>query len=699
MKRPFCVLCVGILGAQIAAIVLPQMVFWPSAAFFALLCLGTLALCPRGRGFALTLLLGAGLGLALLGRTRSELDGLNRRFEGRTLRLEACVQQVQPGYSPRTVQAELRVEKANGEEVSFCCWCAELPACAVGDRIAARFRLEAPSPGDRLSRYADGQAFEADYEEGFVLTGQDESLRARGWQLQQALSGAIRRFLDEDTGGVLAAMTVGDRGWISDELNAAYRAAGLSHVLVVSGMHAAILCGGLFRARTGREKQRKLWHSRVRAAISAGMALLLAAVTGFTPSVIRAGVSLWISALGVWLFAPADAVTSLAAAGLFITLPNSYAVCDVGAELSFAAVLGTLAGAEVSRRGLALWQRRKRRRRLPPRLSRWAGRGLSALWDAACISACASAATFPVLVLRGMSASLYSLVSGVAVLWMVKPILLCGLGAALTRLLPVLKPVQMAFSFGGGLLVFCLNGWARMAEGWPGAQLYFETGYAALLCLILMGLCLLAARWKVRLRVAVPAVLLVAGAGVAFGNALSRDVIRVSLAGGGLIPSVVVSQNGGAVVLYRGGAAGEQAVESQLARVGAEKIDLLIDLRLSPESPCGLEAEEMVSAAGMADYETLRLWSGEIGAEVFRTPSGCAVRLTVGGRSLAAVSGAFQLARPVEVDYLLASPSAPDAFRWEAALTLRTDYSWMAGQEIPAHSSLALRPKGGERLR
>lgn len=699
MKRPFCVLCVGILGAQIAAIFMPQMVFWPSAAFLVLLCLGTLAFWPRARGLALAILLGAGLGLALLARTRSGLEELNRRFEGRTLRLEACVEQIQAGFSPRTVQAVLRVEEGNGEAVSFRCWCAELPACAVGDRIAARFRLEAPSSGDRLDRYADGQAFEAEYEGGFVLTGQDESLRARAWQLQQALSGAIRRFLDEDTGGVLAAMTVGDRGWISSELNAAYRAAGLSHVLVVSGMHAAILCGGLFRARPGRGKQRKLWRSRARSVISAGMALLLAAVTGFTPSVIRAGVSIWISALGVWLFAPADALTSLAAAGLFITLPNSYAVCDVGAELSFAAVLGTLAGVEVSRRGLALWQRRTRRRRLPPRLGRWTRKGLSALWDTVCISACASAATFPVLVLRGMSASLYSLVSSVAVLWMVEPILLFGLGAALTGLLPFLKPVQMAFSFGGGLLVFCLNGWARMAEGWPGAQLYFETSYAALLCLILLGLCLLASRWKVRLRVAVPAVLLIAGVGIALGNALNRDLIRVSLVGGGNTPSVVVSQNGRAVVLYRGGAAGEQAVENQLARAGAEKIALLIDLRLSPASACGLDAEETVSAARLADYETARLRSGEVGAELLRTPSGCAVRLTVGERSLAAVSGEFQLARPVEVDYLLASPSAPEAFRWETVLSLRTDYSWMDGEETPAYSSLSLRPEGGETLR
>lgn len=44
---------------------------------------------------------------------------------------------------------------------------------------------------------------------------------------------------------------------------------------------------------------------------------------------------------------------------------------------------------------------------------------------------CASAATFPVLVLRGMSATVWAVVSGMAVLWMVGPMLGLSLGAAL----------------------------------------------------------------------------------------------------------------------------------------------------------------------------------------------------------------------------------------------------------------------------
>ena len=41
---------------------------------------------------------------------------------------------------------------------------------------------------------------------------------------------------------VLAAMTTGDRSYLSSAMRSAYRGAGLAHVLVVSGMHVSILC-------------------------------------------------------------------------------------------------------------------------------------------------------------------------------------------------------------------------------------------------------------------------------------------------------------------------------------------------------------------------------------------------------------------------------------------------------------------------
>ena len=88
----------------------------------------------------------------------------------------------------------------------------------------------------------------------------------------------------------------------------------------------------------------------------------------------------------------------------------------------------------------------------------------------------------------------------------------------------------------------------RSVSGWPGAQIWFDTAYAAVVCLLLAGLCWLAFHNRVRLRVALPALLLPAGLAVFTGNALSRDVVRVELVGSRTDPEVVISRNGSAVI-------------------------------------------------------------------------------------------------------------------------------------------------------
>mgnify|MGYP000084452699 CR=1 FL=1 len=67
-----------------------------------------------------------------------------------------------------------------------------------------------------------------------------------------------------------------------------------------------------------------------------------------------------------------------------------------------------------------------------------------------------------------MSTSLYALVSGAAVLWLVEPILLTGLGAALLGLVPALAPAQRVCSCCAEFLAEVLDRWALWVSGWPG---------------------------------------------------------------------------------------------------------------------------------------------------------------------------------------------------------------------------------------
>ena len=664
----------------------------PFAAFFVAVCL-LLCIPDRTRKASLCLLLGAAAGLAAVRHTDARLAGVQAQYAGQTVVLTAEVELVSPSYYPGIVDAVLRVERVNGKAADLRVECDALPVCEAGERVEGRFALEAPEPADRTTLFADGAALLAKEPQAFARLGQGSSFRARTSRLQKRLSASLRKGLSEDVGGVLAAMTVGDRNHLSSALRSAYRGAGLSHVLVVSGMHVSILCGDVF----GRRRRERSYRSRrVKALFTAFLALLLAGVTGFTPSVCRAAVAVWVSALGVWVYGASDALTSLAAAGILMTARNSYAVCDIGFELSFAAVLGTLAGAELSRHLHALFAAHATRKKKPSVLQRILRHVRSSLTETVCIGVCASAATFPVLVLRGLSVSLWAVASGVAVLWLVQPMLLLSLGTAFAGLVPAAGPLYTMIGKAAEFLTGLLNRWAVWVSAKPGAGMYFDTNYAALVCLLLMALCGLAHVWKVRLRVAVPGLLLTAALAIGAGNALCRDVVHVDLVGSANSPAVVVSQNHTAVVLFRGGASTQRAVENQLARRGVTTVELLADLRLDPENACTLPARTMCRVAVQPVGSAVTRQTQTAAVETLRTRFGCLVRLTIGEQQFVTVSGTVTLAEPVRAQWLLASPAKPEAVQWEQLLSRSDHYQWMQGGEA-VYASLSLRPSGGWR--
>ena len=664
----------------------------PFAAFFVAVCL-LLCIPDRTRKASLCLLLGAAAGLAAVRHTDARLAGVQAQYAGQTVVLTAEVELVSPSYYPGIVDAVLRVERVNGKAADLRVECDALPQCEAGERVEGRFVLEVPEPAERTALFADGAALLAKEPQAFARLGQGSSFRARTSRLQKRLSASLRKGLSEDVGGVLAAMTVGDRNHLSSALRSAYRGAGLSHVLVVSGMHVSILCGDVF----GRRRRERSYRSRrVKALFTAFLALLLAGVTGFTPSVCRAAVAVWVSALGVWVYGASDALTSLAAAGILMTARNSYAVCDIGFELSFAAVLGTLAGAELSRHLHALFAAHATRKKKPSVLQRILRHVRSSLTETVCIGVCASAATFPVLVLRGLSVSLWAVASGVAVLWLVQPMLLLSLGTAFAGLVPAAGPLYTMIGKAAEFLTALLNRWAVWVSAKPGAGLYFDTNYAAIVCLLLMALCGLAHVWKVRLRVAVPGILMTAVLAIGVGNALCRDVVHVDLVGSANSPAVVVSQNHTAVVLFRGGASTQRAVENQLSRRGVTTVELLADLRLDPENACTLPARTMCRVAVQSVGSAVTRQTQTAAVETLRTRFGCLVRLTIGEQQFVTVSGTVTLAEPVRVQWLLASPAKPEAVQWEQLLSRSDHYQWMQGGEA-VYASLSLRPSGGWR--
>ena len=205
--------------------------------------------------------------------------------------------------------------------------------------VVAKVRLYAVE--DEQSYYASQgafvRAFPADYaEDDLVVIGSTETVAHR-WmhRVRMSLLAPCRETLGNTESAVLAAVCFGERSFLDTATEEAFRGSGLSHLLVVSGLHVsmvALALRGLFR-RLGR---------RWACLLTLVGVWLYAWLVGFSPSVLRAATMCSVWLVGQFLFCRSDGLSSLGLAAVVVLAMNPCAVWNVGCQLSFAATMGVL---------------------------------------------------------------------------------------------------------------------------------------------------------------------------------------------------------------------------------------------------------------------------------------------------------------------------------------------------------------------
>ncbi|MDP6822157.1 MAG: ComEC/Rec2 family competence protein [Dehalococcoidia bacterium] len=149
-------------------------------------------------------------------------------------------------------------------------------------------------------------------------------------------SASILKTVPGAASGLATAVTTGDRAGLTSELRGDFRAAGLSHLLAISGLHVAIV-GGLALAFAA-----KLFGRRRQLYLLAPFAAILgyALIAGMSPSVTRAAVMATVFLVAVALGRQRSVAPAIAFAGAVMALFDPRAVGTLSFQLSFAAVLG-----------------------------------------------------------------------------------------------------------------------------------------------------------------------------------------------------------------------------------------------------------------------------------------------------------------------------------------------------------------------
>jgi competence protein ComEC len=223
-----------------------------------------------------------------------------------------------------------------------------------GDRV--RFKLRAVIPRDSGNpggfNYARYLARRGIYVAGFLEGDHEIELVAREAGAVRGyieeLRRAIRRHIQENfsvsSGALLKALIIGDMGEISKETRNAFTAAGVNHVLSISGLHVAMLGLVIFALiRLGCAWSAYLllrWNLLKVAAFFSFIAVLFyTALAGAMVPTVRSAIMIGVYQLAVLLDREEEVFTSLALAALIIALVWPGVVADISFQLSFLAVL------------------------------------------------------------------------------------------------------------------------------------------------------------------------------------------------------------------------------------------------------------------------------------------------------------------------------------------------------------------------
>lgn len=289
----------------------------------------------------------------------------------------------------RAVMAEGRVERVDqlpqGLRITLSGVVLEAGGVALPREIRIRLRPKdplVPLPGERLRvrsllrepappAYPGAWDFQRDAffsglgGSGFAIGPAERIEEASAPPVFAGLRSAIERrvlaALPDASGAIAAALLTGGQSAIPPAAIAAMRDSGLAHLLSVSGLHIAIVMGlGFGVARYGVA----LWpwlalrfDSRM---IAAPAALLLGfaylALTGFQVPMQRSFASAALVTLGIMLGRRALSLRGLALAAAAVMLFQPAALLGPSFQMSFAAVLALIAGAEAAAPALARWR-------------------------------------------------------------------------------------------------------------------------------------------------------------------------------------------------------------------------------------------------------------------------------------------------------------------------------------------------------
>lgn len=459
--------------------------------------MGLVFLCPalwwgmgrkrsRVRLACMLALAGASVGLLWTAAFHELVFEPARELDGRTVRLEAVVeeypQQTDYGYSvvvrcetdgiqnPLTLlyMDEQGAKLRPGDQISV------ITHCTLANRSLS---------GKEITYYTAKGIFLQGETYGTLKVYRPEVPPPAFWPalLANWLKEGIARCFPADVAPLMQALVTGNREGLSDQFTTSLQRTGLSHMVVVSGMHLSVLAE-MVSALLGKGK-------RSTAVCTSVWVILFCGVVGNTPSVVRAAVMILLLQAAPLFGRENDPPTSLGVALMALLLWNPFSAAHIGLQLSFASVAGIqLVSQPIQDRLLALTHLNRYDRRRWVRVCTMAPRFCITTFSA---TLGAMLLTVPLVAVHFGMFSVIAPISNLLTLWAVSLLLVGGVaGGLLGWLLPSVGVLAVVpFTWLGRYVCWVIDALSRFTmASLPLDSFYYRAWLVFVYLLLCVGL-------------------------------------------------------------------------------------------------------------------------------------------------------------------------------------------------------------------
>ena len=447
-------------------------------------------------------------------------------------------------------------------------------------RIRARFASTADKTGSDYYLTQGVPVFGYAKEEPELLGTAEAYWRFLPAKLGRILRERIRELYDRNSASFLLAVLTGERTELREDtwFYSMLRSSGVSHTVAISGMHLSFLVMFLYTL---------LGRGKLSALVCIPVTLVYMIMTGFTASVVRAGVMQLAVCGGKLLRKEYDSLSALGLALLLLLVINPYSIRNMGLILSFASTLGILLFSGDVRDVLPAPPKGWGKHSIPTRIWNAIRANLS-------VTLASSVFTVPLNALFFRQISLFAPLANLLVLWAVSLCFSLGLLGVLLSFLSL--PVGMVFRVPLSLTVSYIRLATGFIGGFPLSSLYIRSIYLPCwIFLTWLGMALY--RWLPGLEHRFRSFLITAGIGLTVFLGLSYaepalDDLRFGVLDVGQGQCLVLSVPSGVTVIDCGGSrnnnAGDLAAE-QIFSQGRFRVDNLVLTHFHEDHVNGVE--------------------------------------------------------------------------------------------------------------